>query len=116
MIPESMLWLLLTGKVPTAEQTKLLSQELAEKGDLPKEIEKLVDEYVISFLVLYLSYLLGKRRNKKLMKDTRPKQFPRDSPPDDPARYGCRSSQLDVRIREGVRAGCQEDRVLETCA
>ena len=47
MIPESMLWLLLTGKVPTPEQTKMLSQELAEKGDLPKEIEKLIDEYVV---------------------------------------------------------------------
>lgn len=46
MIPESMLWLLLTGKVPTPEQTKELSLELAEKGELPKEIEKLIDEYV----------------------------------------------------------------------
>ena len=60
MIPESMLWLLLTGKVPTPEQTKMLSQELAEKGDLPKEIEKLIDECVIFSLIFYHSYLLGK--------------------------------------------------------
>ncbi|PPQ63088.1 hypothetical protein CVT24_005943 [Panaeolus cyanescens] len=45
MIPESMLWLLLTGQVPTAEQTKELSRELAEKGDLPKFVEDLVDSF-----------------------------------------------------------------------
>ena len=43
ILPESMLWLLLTGKVPSAEQVKDLSRELAEKGDLPPFIEKLVD-------------------------------------------------------------------------
>ena len=43
MIPESMLWLLLTGKVPTEAQTRELSQELASKGELPTEIEKLID-------------------------------------------------------------------------
>lgn len=41
-----MLWLLLTGKVPTAEQTRELSAELAEKGELPEEIAKLIDSYV----------------------------------------------------------------------
>ncbi|KAK2466977.1 hypothetical protein APHAL10511_001235 [Amanita phalloides] len=43
IIPESMLWLLLTGQVPTAEQTRQLSRELAEKGDLPKFVEELID-------------------------------------------------------------------------
>ncbi|KAF5315976.1 hypothetical protein D9611_004631 [Ephemerocybe angulata] len=43
IIPESMLWLLLTGQVPTAEQTRQLSAELAEKGELPKYIEDLLD-------------------------------------------------------------------------
>ena len=43
IIPESMLWLLLTGKVPTKEQTVALSKELAERGALPKFIESLVD-------------------------------------------------------------------------
>lgn len=38
-----MLWLLLTGKVPTAEQARELSLELAEKGDLPPFIEQLID-------------------------------------------------------------------------
>lgn len=43
MAAESMLWLLLTGKVPTIEQSRQLSRELAEKGDLPPFIEKLID-------------------------------------------------------------------------
>jgi citrate synthase len=38
-----MFWLLLTGKVPTQEQTLALSKELAERGNLPKSIEVLVD-------------------------------------------------------------------------
>jgi citrate synthase len=45
IIPESMLWLLLTGQVPSAEQTAALSRELAEKGDLPKFVEDLVDSF-----------------------------------------------------------------------
>ena len=46
MIAESMLWLLLTGKVPTEAETRQLSRELAEKGELPEYIEKLIDSYV----------------------------------------------------------------------
>lgn len=38
-----MLWLLLTGQVPSEEQTRQLSRELAEKGDLPPAIESLLD-------------------------------------------------------------------------
>ena len=48
MIAESMLWLLLTGKVPTEAETRQLSRELAEKGDLPEYIEKLIDSCVAS--------------------------------------------------------------------
>ncbi|GJE90833.1 citrate synthase [Phanerochaete sordida] len=44
IIAESMLWLLLTGKVPTEAETRQLSKELAERGELPKHIEKLLDE------------------------------------------------------------------------
>ena len=43
ILPESMLWLLLTGQVPTVEQTRELSQELAEKGELPKFVMDLMD-------------------------------------------------------------------------
>ena len=45
MTAESMLWLLLTGQVPTPEQSRELSLELAEKGDLPPFIEKLIDSW-----------------------------------------------------------------------
>ncbi|KAJ7740679.1 citrate synthase-like protein [Mycena maculata] len=45
IIAESMLWLLLTGQVPTEAQTRQLSRELAEKGDLPPFVEKLVDSF-----------------------------------------------------------------------
>ena len=43
IIAESMLWLLLTGQVPSEEQTRQLSSELAEKGELPSSIESLLD-------------------------------------------------------------------------
>ena len=43
IIAESMLWLLLTGKIPTEAETRQLSRELAEKGELPEYIEKLID-------------------------------------------------------------------------
>lgn len=46
MTAESMLWLLMTGQVPTPEQTRDLSRELAEKGELPKFVEELIDSYV----------------------------------------------------------------------
>lgn len=41
-----MLWLLMTGKVPTEAEVRQLSRELAEKGDLPQAVEKLIDSYV----------------------------------------------------------------------
>ena len=43
IIAESMFWLLLTGKVPTEAETRQLSRQLAEKGDLPEYMEKLID-------------------------------------------------------------------------
>ncbi|KAJ7582783.1 citrate synthase-like protein [Mycena floridula] len=45
IIAESMLWLLLTGQVPSEEQTRQLSRELAEKGELPEAVAKLVDSF-----------------------------------------------------------------------
>ncbi|GAW08415.1 citrate synthase [Lentinula edodes] len=43
IIAESMLWLLLTGQVPSAEQTRELSRELAQKGNLPTSVASLID-------------------------------------------------------------------------
>lgn len=45
IIAESMLWLLLTGQVPSETQTRDFSRQLAEKGDLPKYIEDLLDSF-----------------------------------------------------------------------
>ena len=41
-----MLWLLLTGKVPTEQQTRNLSRQLAERGELPQYAEKIIDSCV----------------------------------------------------------------------
>ncbi|CDO92657.1 unnamed protein product [Kluyveromyces dobzhanskii CBS 2104] len=42
-LPESMLWLLMTGEIPTEEQSRQLTQELAERGaKLPSHTEKLL--------------------------------------------------------------------------
>jgi citrate synthase len=43
MLPESMLWLLLTGEMPTANQVAELSQYFAERAALPPFVVKLVD-------------------------------------------------------------------------
>jgi citrate synthase len=43
MLPESMLWFLLTGKVPSTEQVRELSKELADKGELPEFVKKTLD-------------------------------------------------------------------------
>ncbi|KAK0450788.1 citrate synthase [Armillaria borealis] len=43
MIAESMLWLLLTGKVPSEAQTRALSRDFVERGTLPAYVEKLID-------------------------------------------------------------------------
>jgi citrate synthase len=42
-----MLWLLLTGKVPSHEQTRQLSRELAEKAELSSTVEDLIDSLVL---------------------------------------------------------------------
>jgi citrate synthase len=59
IIAESMLWLLLTGQVPTEAQTRELSRELAEKGDLPSFVEKLIDSYVGIHQLTYLYSLIN---------------------------------------------------------
>lgn len=46
-----MFWLLLTGQVPTPEQVRSLSNELAERGELPEFVEKLVDSYVLLMVI-----------------------------------------------------------------
>ncbi|CAE6496940.1 unnamed protein product, partial [Rhizoctonia solani] len=45
IISESMLWLLLTGQIPSHEQVRDLSRSLAERGELPDHVAKLVDAF-----------------------------------------------------------------------
>jgi citrate synthase len=45
MLPEAMFWLLLTGQVPTTEQVRGLSAELADKAALPPFVEKMMENF-----------------------------------------------------------------------
>lgn len=45
MLPESMFWLLLTGEVPSTNQVRQFSRELAEKAALPSYVEKMLDGF-----------------------------------------------------------------------
>jgi citrate synthase len=41
-IPEALIWLLLTSEIPTAEQARSLTKELAARSKLPKHVEPLI--------------------------------------------------------------------------
>lgn len=43
ILPEAMFWYLLTGKVPTAEETKQFQEELVGRSELPAYAEKVLD-------------------------------------------------------------------------
>lgn len=45
MLPEAMFWLLLTGQVPSTEQVRTFSRELAEKAALPEFVEKMIENF-----------------------------------------------------------------------
>lgn len=45
MLPEAMFWLLLTGKVPTTNQIRQFSRELASKAALPDFVNKMLDNF-----------------------------------------------------------------------
>ena len=62
IIAESMLWLLLTGKVPTEAEVRQLSRELADKGKLPTYVEKLIDSYAPPFLTQRALWVLMRSR------------------------------------------------------
>lgn len=42
-LPEGIFWLLLTGEVPTYEQVKALSEDLAARSSIPEFIEEILD-------------------------------------------------------------------------
>jgi len=43
MIPEAMMWLILTGEKPTVDQVRALSADLARQSRLPAHVENLID-------------------------------------------------------------------------
>lgn len=45
MLPEAMFWLLLTGQVPSTNQVRNFSKELAGKAQLPQFINKMLDDF-----------------------------------------------------------------------
>jgi citrate synthase len=45
MLPEAMFWLLLTGKVPSTQQVRAFSRELAEKSHLPKHVLNMIKSF-----------------------------------------------------------------------
>lgn len=45
MLPESMLWFLLTGKVPSKDEAAQFVKDLAERSSITPEIEKIVDSF-----------------------------------------------------------------------
>ncbi|WPG97902.1 2-methylcitrate synthase, mitochondrial [Acrodontium crateriforme] len=45
MLPEAMFWLLLTGQVPSTNQVRGLSKELAQKAELPQFVNKMLDDF-----------------------------------------------------------------------
>ena len=42
-LPEGLFWLVLTGEIPTEEQVRQLSADLASRSELPKHVVKLLD-------------------------------------------------------------------------
>lgn len=44
-LPESILWLLLTGKIPTKSQTNALSVDLASRSNLPNHVIEMIDNF-----------------------------------------------------------------------
>ncbi|XAR63387.1 citrate synthase [Bertholletia excelsa] len=47
-LPEGLLWLLLTGKVPTNEQVEALSKELRSRAAVPDHVYKAIDALPVS--------------------------------------------------------------------
>ncbi|KAF4439355.1 citrate synthase 2 [Fusarium acutatum] len=45
MLPEAMFWLLLTGQVPSVNQVRTFSRELAEKAQIPEFVSKMLDDF-----------------------------------------------------------------------
>lgn len=69
-MPEAMLWLLMTGDIPTKEQTKNLSIELTRRSKLPKYVEDLITSYPKEMhpMTQLSSSILAMQPNSKFVK------------------------------------------------
>ncbi|ORM40925.1 putative 4-hydroxy-3-methylbut-2-en-1-yl diphosphate synthase [Babesia sp. Xinjiang] len=78
---ESVLWLLLTGEVPTAKEAELLSKELATRSSVPQYVYNVLDklpththpmtQYVVAIAALQTESIFRKAYNeKKYKRDT----------------------------------------------
>jgi citrate synthase len=45
MLPEGVIWLLMTGEVPTADQVQALSKELAARAEIPGHVQTMLDNF-----------------------------------------------------------------------
>lgn len=45
MLPEAMFWLLLTGQVPSTNQVRTFSRQLAEQAQIPQFVSKMLDDF-----------------------------------------------------------------------
>jgi citrate synthase len=45
MLPEGVIWLLMTGEVPTSDQCTALSKELAARASIPKHVEDMIANF-----------------------------------------------------------------------
>jgi len=45
MLPEAMFWLLLTGQIPSTNQVRAFSKELADKATLPKHVKEMLHAF-----------------------------------------------------------------------
>ena len=70
-MPEAMLWLLMTGDIPTKEQTKNLSIELTRRAKLPKYVENLIINYPKEMhpMTQLSSSILAMQPNSKFVKE-----------------------------------------------
>lgn len=55
MLPESMLWYLLTGKVPTEAEARQFTLDLAKRSELSDDVKKIIDSFRTSSKPLRLA-------------------------------------------------------------
>ncbi|GJU27383.1 citrate synthase, mitochondrial [Tanacetum coccineum] len=70
-LPEGLLWLLLTGKVPTKEQVDALSAELRSRANIPDHVYKAIDALPITAhpMTQFTTGVMALQVAKRILKD-----------------------------------------------